>query len=195
LITWHARGLDVRSRNVQQEIRSGLTSGFHVKELIVDEFNRREDLRVSPIHEVFEFFKQEEVQNRLRSKLTKSYSDTRKSTLTHRWDAVDSSLTVRDTRGAEADHYGLLARMGQNTSSFRVVEPTTELIAVISSLTCKEPGAECRVGDIRRELRKLGLRPSVLELVANIESAGLCHAVADADDSLVVRSAFSLGGN
>ena len=57
------------------------------------------------------------------------------------------------------------------------------------------PGGECRVGDVRRELSKLGLRPSVRELVMNLESAGLCRAIADAEDSLVVRSAFSLGRN
>ncbi len=101
-------------------------------------------------------------------------------------EAVRYSLLTRGETGAFADHYGLLRQRGR----YLVVEPATEWIAVAASLSAAGPGEETNVGVVLSELSRLGLNPSLGELVQRLETAGLARGSADADQAVVVQCAY-----
>jgi hypothetical protein len=196
LMTWHSRGTEERGRNVQQEIRSTLTIGYHVKSIVTEVVSNVSGLESAGMAEVTSALRNPDVIKKLTQQKKLSFAQTNKSSLQHRWDAVESCLTTRNTLGGnEIDHYGLLIAKGNKNARFRIVEPSTEVMAVIGSLSNYMPDGECRIGDVKRNLRSLGLRPALSELVNALEGAGLCRRTADADESAVVRSAFGLGRN
>ncbi|TQJ50192.1 hypothetical protein [Phycicoccus sp. SLBN-51] len=102
------------------------------------------------------------------------------------WEAVKYALKTRDTSGPYADHYGLLRSRGR----YLWVEPGTEWTAVIASLCCDRPDSTTDLASVLRSLGQLGLHPELTDVVALLEDAGLARGSADADQGVVVQSAF-----
>ncbi len=96
-------------------------------------------------------------------------------------------LVVGDEQGRYADHYGLLEKIGQRWS---VVNPGTEWVAVVASLSMDEPKSSSTLNEVSASLKKLGLQPSNQELTKYLELAGLARGAPDADGAVVVRGAF-----
>lgn len=123
----------------------------------------------------------------LRNLLVKALGSKRKnSSGNNTWEAIKYALKVRESFGEFADHYGLLAQRHR----FLTVEPKTEWVAVIASLSCLKPGGETDVGRVLAGLEDLGIRPGLSDFVNLLEKAGLARGSADADQGVVVHSAF-----
>ena len=99
------------------------------------------------------------------------------------YETVIYSLLRRDL----SDHYGLLTSRG---NAIAVVSPGTEWVAVVASLSAGSPGRETHVGQVVRDLARLGLQPRLPDLVSLLEAAGLARGSADADHGVRVDSAF-----
>ena len=102
---------------------------------------------------------------------------------------IQYSLQCRREYGEDLDYYGLLHRKSKR---FLVVEPGSEWIVVLASLTAISPSEVTTLGALRKELKKLGLNPSREILITELESAGLMQSSHDADEAITV-SGF-LGG-
>jgi hypothetical protein len=102
------------------------------------------------------------------------------------WEAVKYALKTRDSAGPYADHYGLLKSRGR----YLWVEPGTEWAAVVASLCCERPNSTTDLAAVLRSVGQLGLRPELADVVAMLEAAGLARGSADADQGVVVQSAF-----
>lgn len=102
------------------------------------------------------------------------------------WEAVKYALKIRDTSGPYADHYGLVRSRGR----YLWVEPGTEWTAVVASLCCDHPDSTTDLASVLASLGQLGLRPELADVVALLEDAGLARGSADADQGVVVQSAF-----
>lgn len=102
------------------------------------------------------------------------------------WEAVKYALKTRENSGPFADYYGLL----QSNGRFLTVDPGTEWMAVVASLACPGPGKPTDVGAVLASLGQLGVRPELADLIALLERAGLARGSADADQGVVVQSAF-----
>lgn len=124
----------------------------------------------------------------LRTKLTVALGSKEKSA-NNAWEAVKYALLTRDATGTSADYYGLLRSNGR----YMTVDPGTEWIAVVASLACGAPGQESNVGRVMESLVELGMQPELNDLVALLERAGLARGSADADQAVIVQSAFSGG--
>ncbi|MCC3279913.1 hypothetical protein LJ754_12210 [Arthrobacter sp. zg-Y40] len=124
----------------------------------------------------------------LRSDLTVALGSKEKGA-NNAWEAVKYALLTRDATGPSADYYGLLRSNGR----YMTVDPGTEWIAVVASLACGIPGQESNVRDVMASLADLGMQPELNDLVALLERAGLARGSADADQAVIVQSAFSGG--
>lgn len=103
------------------------------------------------------------------------------------WEAIRYTLLVREQFGPYADYYGLLrSRRG----GYLTIDPATEWIAVVASLECPEPGGQTDVGAVVAGLDMMGLRPPLADLIALLEKAGMARGSADADQGVIVESAF-----
>lgn len=103
------------------------------------------------------------------------------------WETVKYGLQVRESSGPYTDYYGILKTRGRR---YLVIDPGTEWIAVVASLTCGKPGSQCNVGEVLRDLTVLGMRPELGDLVSLLERAGMARGSADADHAVIVESAF-----
>lgn len=108
---------------------------------------------------------------------------------TNSWEAIKYALQTRDTAGPYADYYGMLRQNGR----FLTVEPGTEWIAVVASLSCQRPQRETNVGELMSDFRDMGLSPELSDVVQLLERAGLARGSADADQGVIIRSAFETG--
>ncbi|MCC3302158.1 hypothetical protein [Arthrobacter sp. zg-Y895] len=124
----------------------------------------------------------------LRSELTAALGSKEKGA-NNAWEAVKYALLTRDATGPSADYYGLLRSNGR----YMTVEPGTEWVAVVASLACGAPGHQSNVGAVMDSLAELGMQPELSDLVALLERAGLARGSADADQAVIVQSAFSGG--
>jgi len=120
-----------------------------------------------------------------RAALNQALSNTQKNT-SNIQEAIRYTLKTRDRVGEAADYYGLLRSSGR----FLTVDPGTEWITVVASLTCQRPGAEANVGDLMKNLQLLGLYPELTDVVDLLERAGLARGSADADQGVRIQSAF-----
>jgi hypothetical protein len=102
------------------------------------------------------------------------------------WEAVKYALKTRDASGAHADYYGLLRTSGR----YLMVDPGTEWIAVVASLACDRPGGATDVGNVLQSLEQMGVRPELSDLILLLEKAGIARGSADADQGVIVQSAF-----
>lgn len=121
----------------------------------------------------------------LRTELTEALAS-REQPGTNSWEAIKYALQTRDSSGPFADYFGMLRQNGR----FLTVEPGTEWITVVASLACGEPGNETNVGELMTDLREMGLNPELSDVVALLERAGLARGSADADQGVIIRSAF-----
>jgi hypothetical protein len=103
-------------------------------------------------------------------------------------EAIRYSLLTRDTNGESADLYGIL----RSTGSRRIltVDPAPSWIAVIASLCCHLPGTSTTLGEVQSALAEMGLNPTREDLVTLLERAGMARGSADADQGLIVQSAY-----
>lgn len=102
------------------------------------------------------------------------------------YEAIKYALRTRDAGGDFPDHYGLLRASGR----YLVPEPGPDWIAVVASLACPGPDGESDLGAVAKSLAALGLSPELADLVVLLEKAGMARGSADADQGVVVRSAF-----
>ncbi len=114
-------------------------------------------------------------------------SNAKSSATENLWEAVQYALKIREDSGEFADYFGLLRIHGRRWAT---LDPGTEWMAVMASLSCGEPGSECDLGQVVESLRDVGLRPQLPDLVALLERAGLARGSADADLGLRVGSAY-----
>lgn len=112
--------------------------------------------------------------------------NSREKSAPNTWEAIRYSLMSRDATGSHADYYGLLRSHGR----YLTVDPGTEWMAVVASLACEGPGKPTDVATLVKSLASLGLKPEVGDLIALLERAGLARGSADADQGVVVQSAF-----
>lgn len=103
------------------------------------------------------------------------------------WESIKYSLLAREEAGEFADNYGLLRA---RSNRFLTPTPGTEWMAVMSSLCVEHPGRQVHLRDVMESLAECGLRPELSEITALLERAGLARGSADADEGVVVQSAF-----
>ena len=103
------------------------------------------------------------------------------------WEAIRYTLSVREESGPFADHYGLLRSNGRR---YLMIDPGIEWITVIASLSCSEPSTKTDLGNVMKSLNELGLTPPLGDVVVLLERAGLARGSADADQGVVIQSAF-----
>lgn len=122
----------------------------------------------------------------LRASLTEALSGP-SGTNENLWEAINYALLTREGVGTDADHYGFLRKQGRRYS---VPDPGVEWMAATSSLSCPGPGTTSNVGKLLRDLRELGLRPELGDLVLRLEQAGIARGSADADQAVAIAAAF-----
>lgn len=122
----------------------------------------------------------------LRAQLTEALSSPAGSN-ENLWEAINYALLTREGTGPDADHYGFLRKHGRR---FSVPDPGVEWIAAVASLSCPGPGTSTDVGQLVKDLRELGLRPNLGELVVRLEQAGVARGSADADQAVAIEAAF-----
>ena len=103
------------------------------------------------------------------------------------WEASRYALMTRAVGGDSADYYGFLRAHGRR---FLAPEPGTEWIAVIASLACGSPSSSTTVHRVLSDLSGLGMRPELGDLIDLLERSGLSRGSADADQALIVQSAY-----
>lgn len=102
------------------------------------------------------------------------------------WEAVKYALLARERVGESADHYGFFESRGR----YLLPAPATEWIAVVASLAASGPGQTTTLGDVIKDLHRMGLDPHTSEVLALLEAAGLARGAADADQSVEVHTAY-----
>ena len=91
-----------------------------------------------------------------------------------------------DDTADQADFY-FLARSNQRSFWF---EPGPEWLVVVCSLLSHRPSGHCTLGELVDDLAALGIQCERSVLVRLLEEAGLSNDSPDADNALVIRSAF-----
>jgi hypothetical protein len=94
--------------------------------------------------------------------------------------------TSDDDTADQADFY-YLARSNQRNFWF---EPGPEWLVVVCSLLAGRPRGHCTLGELVDDLASLGILSERMVLVRLLEEAGLSTDSPDADNALVIRSAF-----
>jgi hypothetical protein len=102
------------------------------------------------------------------------------------WESSRYALMTRMLSGPNADYYGLLKSNGR----YLTPEPGTEWVAVVASLACGGPNRAANVSRVLDDLASMGIRPELADLVSLLERAGLARGSADADQGVLVQSAF-----
>lgn len=187
LINWQDGDLYGRARNVQVDIRTLITRGALIESFIDKQVNDGRIKLTDDLDTVMTVLRTRADRKTLNEVLANRNKLDRGK---NRRAAVESCLTARSTDGEHTDHYGFLVQKGPSRATYRIVDPSTEVIAILASLSCGSPNNICTVGDVRRDLRALGLEPSVPELVSRLVRAGLSTKMADASDAIEVHSAF-----
>lgn len=102
----------------------------------------------------------------------------------------NDDVQSRSEAAEQRDFYGLFRKSG---TRYLFVEPSTEWVAVLASLTRKSPNDPATLSDVLEDLRRLGLRPSVDTVTTCLEATGLARSAPDADVGIMVASAFGGG--
>ena len=174
LIPWADASLPPSSRNVRAIIRRKLHEGGRLRRILVNAEDARGTGDLDDTLRGEEFRRQ--VRNALNERDNPRY-------LQNLYETVVYSLLRRDL----ADHYGLLANRG---NAIAVINPGTEWVAVVASLSAGAPSSETHVGQVAWDLARLGLQPRLPDLIGLLEAAGLARGSADADHGVRVDSAF-----
>ena len=78
----------------------------------------------------------------------------------------------------------------KNGRRYTLVRPSPEWLVVIASLAAGKPGGTTRLSGVWNKLRQLGVEADLSTLTNELEAAGLCSSVQDADQGLEVASGF-----
>lgn len=179
LVPWADAGESVSVRDVAPQLKSSLRRGAHLRPILSTWGEAHPGITL--VDGLKAMAEDDELVSQLQYSL--STSDNAGA---NTWEAVRYALLTRERSGPYADHYGMLATRGR----YLLIEPATEWVAVMASLAEGGPGATTTIGAVRRELARLGLRPSLAELTRLLEASGLARGSADADQSVVVQSAY-----
>lgn len=182
-LTWHSRGLKTSMRDVGRPIFRTIYKGYALRNCFEGWFEPpySGDKTKGFTQALHDMNRNPE----FRAKLIAANSAVeRPAKNTH--EAVTYSLTIRDTAGEFADYYGLLQRAG----SYLVPNPGIEWTAVMASLSCSTPDQPTDLRKLMSDLSELGLRPEQADLIDLLEKSGLARGSADADQGLVIESAF-----
>lgn len=178
---WKDADLGVSFRDVAPTIRLTLSRGLKIRGILETELKDLAELSVEEC--LYQLRKDDRVRNQLSEALKEKYLTQTKSL----YEAVKYTLLIRNQNGESADFYGLLKTVKPR---FTIIEPATEWIAAMSSLAINSPGGHGKLGSLRSNLEKLGLRPTVAELTRYLEIAGLAESAADADTAVAIASAY-----
>jgi hypothetical protein len=88
------------------------------------------------------------------------------------------------------DNHSILRKVRRN---YTHVVPGPEWIVVMSATAAPTPGSVLRLGDVRRSLDSLGLKPRIDFLLGELERAGLCASSPDGDEGIEINLGFAGG--
>jgi hypothetical protein len=178
---WKDSDSSVTLRDVAPSLRVALSRGLKIRQILEDAIPANTEKSIEET--LFDLYSDIAVKDRLRDALKEKYQEQANSL----WEAVKYALLTRNQIGESADFYGLLKSV---SPKYTIIEPATEWIAAISSISIDVPGGQGSLGTVLDDLQRLGLRPSVSELTHHLESAGLAQSAADADTAVSILSAY-----
>jgi hypothetical protein len=192
MLTWKHRGpistRDVAS-HIKSIVRTGLNAMRFLREELVEEFEDLGNVDPEKADSLVDWISRcrnvldTKRKDRLDEALQEPWAGRHKNT----YETIVYSLLCREPLGAHADHYAMLVKRG---SRYTLVDPSPEWPVVVASLACPSPGMPTRLGQVRRNLRQLGLSPTYDTLIHSLESAGLCQSSHDADEAIEVIPGF-----
>lgn len=182
-LPWQSSHSATSVRDVGGIIKGRISRGDKVRAFLRDHLQKRKDSSFKDDLDALGFLRQmTSHSNDLRQILADKSESAKLS-----YETVKYGLQTRKSSGPYTDYYGILKTKG---TRYVVVEPGTEWIAVVASLTCAGPGKQCNVGSVLKNLSRMGMQPELNELITLLESAGLARGSADADNAVIVESAF-----
>lgn len=183
VLSWHSSTLPSSMRDVRKPMHRRIYRGYALKKCIEKwiQDNKAYDLDFSEAVLKMSTDKKWRI---LLTEAAKGQDPAAKNT----FETVRYSLLVRDSVGEFADHFGFLQQRG----NYLVPSPGTECIAALASLSCSGPDGSTDLRTLIRDLTELGLRPEQRDLIELLEIAGLARGSADADQGLVIESAFNV---
>ncbi|MDE8588346.1 hypothetical protein [Arthrobacter sp. NQ4] len=179
-LPWQSSRSSISVRDVGSTIKWRIARGERIRKSLKERLNERGGQQ-----EAIQFLR-DAAGSDFRRSLTAEVAD-KKEAGKLVWETVKYGLQVRESSGPFTDYYGILKTRGRR---YLIIDPGTEWIAVVASLTCGTPGSQCNVGDVLRDLTILGMRPELGDLVSLLERAGMARGSADADHAVIVESAF-----
>jgi hypothetical protein len=180
LLDWRASNEGDSLRDIAEPVRTVIAHGVAIRSALDARSVHFEDV---PFSEQIQNLRQ----NRdLMDALKQSASAAFTSKADAMWESIKYALIVRSDGGEQSDHYGVIKTRGR----FSVVEPASEWIACMASLSCPGPKSIGSLGDFSKSLSSLGLRPSRNLLLSSVEKIGLARGAADADQAVEIESAF-----
>jgi hypothetical protein len=102
-------------------------------------------------------------------------------------ETVRYALAKRRSSAEDSDQYGFIELRG---ARYWVPDPSTEWTAMVASLSAPGPTQTARLREVRRALRQLGIEVSVPTLTRKVEAAGLARGSSDAEQALLVSTAY-----
>lgn len=180
-LSWNAASLQPSMRDVHSPMRRKIIRGYALQKVIDDWLGENTNPETT-----FETAIQKMRRDETFRSILVTASNTPTNVKSNAFEAVKYSLSTREASGPFADYYGLLRKRG----NYLVPEPGTEWVAVVASLACDGPGGKCDVSSVLSDLVALGARPEMTDLIDLLEQAGLARGSADADQGVIVQSAF-----
>lgn len=182
-LPWHPSSTETAARDVAPllswRIRRAYQIRGHLKQWVSDHASELLDVPRALVMMSEDGKFRERIKEDLRSRQRPAAAE-------NTWEAVKYALKTREESGDQADFYGLLRARGR----YLFVDPGTEWIAVVASLECGLPGESTDLGSVMSSLYELGIRPQMTDVISLLEDAGLARGSADADQGLVVQSAY-----
>ena len=186
-LQWRASEAGPSVRDVASPLRGRVIRATHLRSTLDAWIDSSSGARGEPVPQVIEAMHADRgLQATLIDILAEKPRET--SAASNRWEAVRYSLLIR-TSAADAfpDYYGLLRTVKPR---FLVPDPGTEWVAMMASLSCGRPDGRTTVRTLASKLAELGLEPKLSDLIRLLEDAGLARGSADADQAVIVESAF-----
>lgn len=190
-LSWPDRGgVSIRDRDVFPEIRKLIRTGISIRQVLEsDDFGQAlgDDRSVEGLRRAIKA--DVGLAEQLEIALLTPKVDLRHKVVQPVYNTVADALadkTSGDGSSESADYYALMKRI---EDSF-VIDPSSEVMALIATLACEQPDGFTSLGRVRREFQALGLEPSQSELRFLLERAGLCRSEADASLQVTVSSAL-----
>ena len=180
LLDWRATNEGDSLRDIAEPVRAIIAQGVAIR-YALDGPNIRYDAPTFS-DQVHELRKNQELMDALKESSKASFTSKANSM----WESIKYTLIVRSEDGEQSDHYGIIKTRGR----FSVVEPASEWIACMASLSCSRPNSIGSLGDLSKSLSALGFRPSRNLLLSSVEKVGLARGAADADQAVEIESAF-----